>query len=99
LLEFAGKSLADFREFDAETLAALQLALFRTSSRLAVLMCSDLLGLRLRFNLPGSYGEGTWSDRMDLTLHEFRQHPEFGPRIENASKAITDTGRDGGFTT
>lgn len=99
LLEFAGESVADFQQFDAGTLAALQLALFQTSSRLAVLMCSDLLGLRLRFNLPGSYGEGTWSDRMDMTLHEFRRHPEYGPRIEKVSQAITDTGRGDAFQT
>lgn len=95
------EALRRFADFDAplpdtlddEFLASLQAALFRTRSRLAVLMCSDLLGIPLRFNLPGSYGRGTWSDRLEMPLHELSRHPVYGPRVALAADLIRSTGR------
>jgi 4-alpha-glucanotransferase len=78
---------------DDDLLKALQEALFRTRGKLAVLMCSDLIGVPLRFNLPGSYGRGTWSDRLELPLHELAKHPVHGPRITAVSGLIKETGR------
>lgn len=80
-------------EMDDAVLQQFQAALFQTSGRLAVLMCSDLLGIPLRFNLPGSYGHGTWSDRLELPIREYREHPVYGPRIAAVSRLIEETGR------
>ncbi|MFC7335855.1 4-alpha-glucanotransferase [Haloferula chungangensis] len=94
LRKFAGLENAPPPEhLDDEYLEAFQKALFGTSARLAVLMCSDLLGLPLRFNLPGSYGRGTWSDRLDLPLSEYESHPKYGPRIERVSRLVRESGR------
>lgn len=70
-----------------------QSALFATRSKLAVLMCSDLIGVPLRFNLPGSHGRGTWSDRMEMPLHDLLRHPSYGPRIATVSALIKASGR------
>jgi 4-alpha-glucanotransferase len=93
LCNFAGfpEPLPD--ALDDRLLFALHAALLRTSSRLAVLMCSDLLGIPLRFNLPGSYGRGTWSDRLEIPLREFMSHPVYGPRVAAAAELIGATGR------
>lgn len=80
-------------EMDDEILARLQHALFQTSGHLAVLMCSDLLGIPLRFNLPGSYGRGTWSDRLEFPLHEFLTHPVYAERIATVTRLIGETSR------
>ena len=56
-------------------------------------MCSDLLGLPLRFNLPGSYGIETWCNRLDLPFPDYAQHAVFGPRLAAARKAIIASGR------
>ena len=93
LQTFAGVAPPLPDTLDDEFLAALQAALFRTRSRLAVLMCSDLLGIPLRFNLPGSYGRGTWSDRLEMPLHELPRHPVYGPRVALVTDLIRSTGR------
>ncbi len=94
LCDFAGFSAALPDALDDELLSGLQAALFRTRSRLAVLMCSDLLGVPLRFNLPGSYGRGTWSDRLEMPLQDLARHPLYGPRVAVVADLIRATGRD-----
>ncbi len=93
LLGFAGWVEDPPEELDDRLLRSLQAALFNTPCRLAVLMCSDLLGVPLRFNLPGSYGIETWCDRLDLPFPDFAQHAVFGPRIAGVRQLITDSDR------
>lgn len=93
LLGFAGHEGEPPAELDTQLLQELQRALFKTSARLAVLMCSDLLGIPLRFNLPGSYGKGTWSDRLEMPLADFKRHPVFGPRLAAVAAMIPETNR------
>jgi 4-alpha-glucanotransferase len=93
LAGFAGLDSPPPETPDNAVLEKLQAALFRSSGRLAVLMCSDLLGIPLRFNLPGSYGRGTWSDRLELPLHDFLIHPVYGPRIAAVTRLIRETDR------
>lgn len=76
-----------------ELLAALQKALFESPSRLAVLMCSDLLGLPLRFNLPGSYGIETWCERLPMSFSDLLAHPSFAKHIEKVADMIAASGR------
>jgi 4-alpha-glucanotransferase len=78
---------------DERLLSSLQKALFDTPCKLAVLMCSDMLGIPLRFNLPGSYGIETWCDRLDLTFRDYGNHAIFGPRVAAVRRLIHDTGR------
>lgn len=80
-------------ELDDTLLRAFQSALMATRGKLAVLMCSDLLGVPLRFNLPGSYGKGTWSDRIEMSLAELASHPVYGARISNAQEIVVESGR------
>ncbi|MEP2775351.1 MAG: 4-alpha-glucanotransferase [Luteolibacter sp.] len=74
-------------------LSALQKVLFESRSRLAVLMCSDLLGIPLRFNLPGSYGIETWCDRLPVSFPSLLTHPHFAKRIQEVSEMIEASGR------
>jgi len=93
LADFAGLTNPPPAEMNDEVLEHFQSALFRTTGKLAVLMCSDLFGIPLRFNLPGSYGRGTWSDRLEFPLHDFLTHPVYGPRITAVTRLIRETGR------
>ena len=83
-------------ELTTELLAAFQKKLFSTPCQLANLMCSDLFGVPLRFNLPGSYGTDTWSDRLEFTLAEFEKHPVYGPRVATVDTLILESGRSPG---
>lgn len=93
LARFVGLSGDPPPEIDDDLLMRFQSALFHTSGKLAVLMCSDLFGIPLRFNLPGSYGRGTWSDRLEFPIQEYLAHPVYGPRIAAVTRLIRETGR------
>jgi 4-alpha-glucanotransferase len=77
----------------APLLEAFQRALLQTHCQLAVFMSSDVFGIPQRFNLPGSYGAGTWSERIGYPLAEYEKHPEFGPRIRALDRLIVACGR------
>ncbi|HEX7262270.1 MAG TPA: 4-alpha-glucanotransferase, partial [Luteolibacter sp.] len=93
LLAFADWRKDPPEELNDDLLHALQSALFKSPCRLAVLMCSDLIGIPLRFNLPGSYGIETWCDRLDFPFPDYVNHAVFGPRIAAARSLIQESGR------
>jgi len=78
---------------DDDLLGEFHEALLQTPCRLAVFMCSDLLGIPLRFNLPGSHGAETWCERLDLPLDAYETHPKFGPVIRRLRRLILESGR------
>lgn len=55
--------------------------LLKSHSWLAVLMVTDLLGTRQRFNEPGLAGDYNWSQRLDRTLSELSLSDEFSANI------------------
>jgi 4-alpha-glucanotransferase len=93
LLGFANWKAEVPETLNADLLAALQRALFQTPCLLAVLMSSDLLGIPQRFNLPGSYGQETWSERLEMPLANYAHHAVFGPRITTVVGAVRESGR------
>jgi 4-alpha-glucanotransferase len=93
LLGFAGWTEAPPEALDDRLLRALHAALFKTPCKLAVLMCSDLLGVPLRFNLPGSYGIETWCNRLEHPLQDYENHAVYSPRISAARHLIVESGR------
>ncbi len=93
LLGFIGWEDDPPDELDDRLLEAFHQALFNTPCKLAVLMCSDLLGVPLRFNLPGSYGIETWCDRLDLPFPDYSNHANYHPRIATARRLIDESGR------
>ncbi len=93
LLGFAGWTEAPPEELDERLLEALQAALLKSPCKLAVLMCSDVFGIPLRFNLPGSYGIETWCARLDFPLEDYAGHSLFGPRLAAVRDLIRESGR------
>ncbi len=93
LLAFAGWTGDAPAALNDELLAALVRALFETPCELAVLMSSDLLGTPQRFNLPGSYGAETWSERLEFPLKDYAAHPVYRARLETVARLIAETGR------
>ncbi len=93
LLGFAGWEGDAPEELDERLLTALQESLFRTPCKLAVLMCSDLFGIPLRFNLPGSYGIETWCDRLDFPFNDYTSHARHGARVALVKGMIRESGR------
>ncbi len=94
LLAFVGWTQLPPDVFNDELLRALQQKLFQSPSQLAVLMVSDLFGIPLRFNLPGSYGNDTWSDRLEFAFDEYEKHPVYNRRVQASQLLIQETGRN-----
>lgn len=93
ILKFIGWTEPPPDKLTDDLLRAFQRRLFQTPCFLAVLMSSDLLGTTQRFNLPGSYGAGTWSERLEVPLAEYVRHPTYGARVAAIRQLIAETGR------
>jgi 4-alpha-glucanotransferase len=93
LLAFVGWTGTPPPSLTDELLTAFVRALFETPCELAVLLSSDLLGIPQRFNLPGTYGTGTWAERLEFALPEFRAHGVYGKRLDHVRQLVEETGR------
>lgn len=67
--------------------------LLESPSWLTVLMVTDLLATRQRFNEPGLSGESNWSQRLDSQLNELEKDSEYGQSIRYFGELIERTGR------
>src|SRR6202012_829016 len=55
--------------------------LFQSPCWLAVLMITDLLGTKQRFNEPGLVGASNWSQRLDRPIAHFLEDPSYAQRV------------------
>lgn len=60
---------------------------------LALLMITDLLGTKQRFNEPGQGGDANWSQRLDASLDELEKNPQFAENISTFQTLIEKTNR------
>lgn len=60
---------------------------------LALLMITDLLGTKQRFNEPGQGGDANWSQRLDASLDDLEKNPEYSEKIGAFEKLIVKTDR------
>ena len=67
--------------------------LLEAKSCWTILVISDVLGLDVRFNLPGTANDENWSQRLDRPLSAFSDDPAFGPKFRFLSEEIVKTGR------
>lgn len=61
-------------------------ALFASNSWMAVPMITDILGLDIRFNEPGSVKNTNWSVRLPFSMAELNSHPD----ILNKTRSLRD---------
>lgn len=80
-------------EFTAEVHKAFLEALLESPAWLCVLMITDLLGIKLRFNEPGMSGDSCWSQRLDCRLADYESSNEFNLPIKWFSRLIEKTDR------
>ncbi|SDU05367.1 4-alpha-glucanotransferase [Verrucomicrobium sp. GAS474] len=80
-------------EMNDALLEASQRTLLGSPCVLAAFLTSDMLGIRQRYNLPGSYGAGTWAERLECSLEECLRHATYGPRLKKLKEVIAKSGR------
>src|SRR3954454_21617897 len=68
-------------------------ALFASNSWLAIVMITDLLARKDRFNVPGMAHEGNWTRRMHATVSELRQSRTTRERMRLIRELLRKTAR------
>ncbi|MDR0533213.1 MAG: 4-alpha-glucanotransferase [Verrucomicrobiales bacterium] len=70
--------------------------LMESNSWLAVLMVTDLFGMKIRFNVPGPVSESNWSERLPFNIEDIDADEQRRPIGAFISQLIADTGRKTG---
>ena len=92
--EFAGLPLLDTKiDFDRDFYPGIMEALFRSESWIAIVMITDLLARRDRFNVPGTATSFNWSRRLPRTVAELGRSPTVRKRVKLIRELLQKTGR------
>ncbi len=59
-------------DYEKDFYPAIMRALFESNSWIAIVMLTDLLARKYRFNVPGTAGAGNWTRRMQRTISQLR---------------------------
>jgi 4-alpha-glucanotransferase len=82
--------MADFEPVIRESLCR---RLMESNSWLAVLMITDLFGMKMRFNVPGPVAESNWSERLPFNVEDLGADEKSRSNAEFIGKVIRENGR------
>jgi 4-alpha-glucanotransferase len=80
-------------DYDRDFYAPIMEALFRCESWIALVMITDLLARKDRFNVPGTAASSNWSRRMTKTVKGLEQSPSVRKRMRLIRELLEKTGR------
>ena len=92
LANWAGFEVPHIMTFDAVHELLLD-ALFRSNSRIAIVMITDLLGTSQRFNVPGEVSEANWSSRLAVQVAELSSNASDAQKLGRIRDLLTSSGR------
>ena len=94
IAEFAGVPPPNAQaDFDNDFYAPVMEALFRSESWIAIVMITDLLARKDRFNVPGTAVRSNWSRRLQKTGAGLEASPTIQRRIKVIRELLEKTGR------
>ncbi|MEP6777306.1 MAG: 4-alpha-glucanotransferase [Chthoniobacterales bacterium] len=94
IAEFARiAALSEETNFKRELYPVVMEALFRSEAWIAIVMITDLLARKDRFNVPGTAAKSNWSRRMHVTVARLAASPSVKRRMKLIRKLLVDTGR------
>lgn len=92
--EFAGlRPPSPENNFDQDFYSPVMEALFRCESWIALVMITDLLARKDRFNVPGTAARSNWSRRMWKTVRGLKESPSVRKRMWFIRDLLEKTGR------
>lgn len=91
--EFAGLLPDDSMEYVRDFYPAILDALFRCESWIAVVMITDLLARKDRFNIPGTAARSNWSRRLHTTISKLGRGKELKRQLRIVKELIERSGR------
>lgn len=80
-------------DFERDFYPAIMQALFRSESWLAVVMITDLLARKYRFNVPGVSATFNWTRRMQRSISQLRSSPKEQKRMQLIRELLKQTDR------
>jgi 4-alpha-glucanotransferase len=91
---FAGlNSKIDPLDYEKDFYPAVMDALFRCNSWIAVVMITDLLGRKYRFNVPGTRANLNWTRRIQRSIAKLRSSRKERKRMQLIQELLVKTGR------
>jgi 4-alpha-glucanotransferase len=80
-------------DFEKEFYPVVMEALFKSESWIAIVMITDLLARKYRFNVPGTAASSNWVRRMQRTVADLRSSPTERRRMKLIRELLEKTGR------
>ena len=94
IAHFAGfDPSAEKIDFDKDFYPAVMKALFQSEAWIAVVMITDLLSRRYRFNVPGTAANTNWTRRMSRTIAQLRASHYTQKRMNLIRELLEKSGR------
>jgi 4-alpha-glucanotransferase len=94
IAEFTGVAPCNTEsDFDRDFYVPIMEALFRCESWIALVMITDLLARKDRFNVPGTAASSNWSRRMSKTVKGLQQSRSVRKRMRVIRELMEKTGR------
>src|SRR5438477_8308712 len=80
-------------DFERDFYPAMMEGLFQSESWIAIVMITDLLARKYRFNIPGTAASSNWVRRMQRTISELRSSRKERRRMHLICELLEKTGR------
>jgi 4-alpha-glucanotransferase len=93
IAQFSGLAPREGLEYERDFYPAMMSALFNSNSWIAIVMITDLLARRDRFNVPGTAATTNWTRRLPKTISQLRESPTVGRKMRLIRKLLEKSGR------
>ncbi|PYJ88336.1 MAG: hypothetical protein DME71_13300, partial [Verrucomicrobia bacterium] len=88
-----GFAAANKVDFEKDFYPAIMEALFKSNAWIAVVMITDLLARKYRFNVPGTTAKSNWTRRMQRSVAQLRSSRKTQARIRVIHELLEKSGR------
>jgi 4-alpha-glucanotransferase len=89
----AFKRTSEQIDFERDFYPAVMNALFQSESWIAIIMITDLLARKYRFNIPGTAASSNWTRRMQRSISQLRASPKERKRMQLIRGLLERAGR------
>jgi 4-alpha-glucanotransferase len=93
IAQFAGIAPREGLEYEHDFYPAMMSALFNSNSWIAIVMITDLLARKDRFNVPGTAAASNWTRRLPKTISQMRESQSVRRRMRLIRELLKKSGR------
>jgi 4-alpha-glucanotransferase len=93
IAQFAGIAPREGLDYDRDFFPAMMGALLESNSWIAIVMITDLLGRKDRFNVPGTAAATNWTRRLPKTISQLRESLSIRRKMKLIRQLLEKSGR------